>query len=66
MKMIYDLTVALSNVVHGMFTIASTNVECVLSRRDTTCERASSHSRICAVSTWIGCLFEEEEVGTLN
>jgi len=56
-KIVYDFTVALSRVIQGILTIASTSVACVLSIRETTCVRAASQRRISAVSTldWV-CL----------
>lgn len=41
MRTVYDFTVAESKVVHGMLTMASTRLECVLSSRETTWVRAS-------------------------
>lgn len=61
MNTVYDLTVALSSVVQGMFTMASTRPECVRSNRDTTCDRARSHNRICAVSVGVACCCGEEK-----
>lgn len=45
MKPVYDLMNALSMVVHGILTIASTSEICCLSSLETTCERARIHER---------------------
>ena len=51
MKRVYAFTVAVSRVIQGMLTIASTRVAWVRSSRDTMCERAANQRRISTGST---------------
>lgn len=45
MKTVYDFTKAVAIVVHGRFTMASTNDAWRFSNRESTCESARIHSR---------------------